>query len=258
MVAYASRSLQPTEHNDQNYSSFKLELLALKWAVTEKFKDYLYGAEFTVFTDNNPLVHLETAHLGAVEQRWMAQLANFKYTVKYRTGTQNRNADALSRLPSPSMLADQVVAEEDETWAEKQAKDPELVLFRRWKEQWQPPPEVSDSLSPYLRQLRREWDQIMLRDGLLGRLYQEVGSGREIFQVIVPKQEADGVWKAYHDAMGHQSSERTLAVLRQRCYWPRMTQDVKEWTAECPQCVLSKAGPEVRVPLVLVMCIEIT
>lgn len=44
-----------------------MELLALKWAVTDKFKDYLYGAEFTVF-NNNPLVHLETARLRTVEQ----------------------------------------------------------------------------------------------------------------------------------------------------------------------------------------------
>jgi len=27
--------------NDSNYSSFKLELLAMKWAMSEKFKDYL-------------------------------------------------------------------------------------------------------------------------------------------------------------------------------------------------------------------------
>lgn len=45
MGAYASRSLHPTEPNNQNYSSFKLELLALKWEVTEQFKDYLYCAE---------------------------------------------------------------------------------------------------------------------------------------------------------------------------------------------------------------------
>ena len=41
VIAYASRSLVPAERNDQNYSSFKLELLGMKWAITEKFKDYL-------------------------------------------------------------------------------------------------------------------------------------------------------------------------------------------------------------------------
>ncbi|XP_078658200.1 tenascin-X-like [Branchiostoma floridae x Branchiostoma belcheri] len=47
VIAYASRGLKPTERNMDNYSSFKLELLGLKWAVTEKFKDYLYGAKCT-------------------------------------------------------------------------------------------------------------------------------------------------------------------------------------------------------------------
>lgn len=100
VIAYASRSLHPAERNDRNYSSFKLELLGLKWAVTEKFKDYLWGADIEVFTDNNPLVHLDTANLGATEQRWVAQLANFKYSLKYRPGSRNGNADSLSRLPA--------------------------------------------------------------------------------------------------------------------------------------------------------------
>ena len=38
-------SLRPTERNDENYSSFRLELLALKWAVVEKFKEYLAASE---------------------------------------------------------------------------------------------------------------------------------------------------------------------------------------------------------------------
>lgn len=54
-VAYASRGLQPTEQNMDNYSAMKLELLALKWAVTDKFRDYLLGTKFTVLTDNNSL-----------------------------------------------------------------------------------------------------------------------------------------------------------------------------------------------------------
>ena len=53
VIAYASRGLRPAERNDANYSSMKLELLALKWAVTEKFRPYLMGSHFTVYTDNN-------------------------------------------------------------------------------------------------------------------------------------------------------------------------------------------------------------
>ena len=253
VIAYASRSLHPAERNDQNYSSFKLELLALKWAVTEKFKDYLYGAEFVIFTDNNPLVHLETARLGAVEQRWAAQLANFRYTIKYRPGTQNRNADALSRLSEQQrgmapVHADRIMVEGDETWEERQVRDPDLFQVRQWKRQQLPRPEVCGSFSPYMKQLLGEWDKIILQNGILGRLCC-TGSGSEAFQVIVPKQEAKGVWRTYHDEMGHPSSERALAALRQRCYWPRMTQDVKEWTENCLRCVCAKAGPEVRAPL---------
>ena len=48
----AARALIPYE---QNYHSTKLEFLALKWAVTEHFKEYLPYQPFLVKTDNNPL-----------------------------------------------------------------------------------------------------------------------------------------------------------------------------------------------------------
>ena len=64
-VAYASCGLRPVQRNMENYSAMKLDLLRLKWAVTDKFFDYLIGTKFTIFTDNNPLNHLNTAELGA-------------------------------------------------------------------------------------------------------------------------------------------------------------------------------------------------
>ena len=50
VIAYASRSLRPSERSMCNYSSAKLELLVLKWAITEKFRDYLLGSQFQVYT----------------------------------------------------------------------------------------------------------------------------------------------------------------------------------------------------------------
>lgn len=96
-VAYASRALTQSKRNMPNYSSMRLEFLALKWAMTEKFRDYLLGQKCVVWTDNNPLSHLNTAKLGATEQRWAAQLAAFDFTIRYRSGRSNVNADSLSR-----------------------------------------------------------------------------------------------------------------------------------------------------------------
>ena len=98
-VAFASRGLRGSERNYPDYSSFKLELLGLKWAIVDKFGDLIMGHHCDVLTDNNPLAHLRTANLGATEQRWVAKLAPYDLTIHYRSGKLNRVADALSRHP---------------------------------------------------------------------------------------------------------------------------------------------------------------
>ncbi|XP_073792914.1 retrovirus-related Pol polyprotein from transposon opus [Danio rerio] len=97
VIAYASRGLSRSE---KNYPVHKLEYLALKWAVCEKFHDFLYGAKFTVLTDNNPLVYvLTTAKLDAAGHRWLAALSMYDFEIKYRAGKTNVDADGLSRRP---------------------------------------------------------------------------------------------------------------------------------------------------------------
>ena len=105
VIAYASRSLSKSE---SHYPAHKLEFLALKWAVCEKFHEHLYGSKtFEVYTDNNPLTYvLTSAKLDACGQRWVAKLANYNFTIKYKCGLSNVEADALSRISWPDVLAD--------------------------------------------------------------------------------------------------------------------------------------------------------
>ncbi|XP_052003457.1 uncharacterized protein LOC127658287 [Xyrauchen texanus] len=67
----------------------------------EKFRDYLYYAPtFTVFSDNNPLTYvLTSAKLNATRCRWVSELADFHFTICYRPGRENIDADSLSRMP---------------------------------------------------------------------------------------------------------------------------------------------------------------
>ena len=100
VIAYASRTLTPAEQKYHLHSG-KLEFLALKWAICERFRDYLYYCpSFDVYTDNNPLTYiLSSAKLDATRQRWVADLADFTFKIHYKPGKQNAAADTLSRMP---------------------------------------------------------------------------------------------------------------------------------------------------------------
>ncbi len=50
--------------------------------------------------DNNPLTYvLSTSKLNATTHRWIAELADYNFTIKYRPGRIHRDADVLSRMP---------------------------------------------------------------------------------------------------------------------------------------------------------------
>ena len=98
-IAYDSWVMNATE---QRYHSNKKEFLALKWAVTEQFHEYLYPyrnnqMEFVVRTDNNPVTYIfSSASFDAAGQRWVGKLADYNFSLEYQKGRDNTVADFLS------------------------------------------------------------------------------------------------------------------------------------------------------------------
>lgn len=269
-IAYASRGLRPTERNMSNYSSMKLEFVALKWAMTEKFREYLLGQKCTVFTDNNPLRHLSTAKLGATEQRWAAQLAAFDYELKYRPGRINRNCDSLSRLeessigpegargtPLPIPLQEvevgqgPVVAAQSSIsilpshstsdWQELQRADPVIrPILNFWEKKRRPDKDERSRLSPKALVLLRQWDRLVKKDGVLHRRIFHPDDGEEVLQLVLPPSLHSVVMTQLHQNHGHQGIDRTSRLVQKRCYWPGMFTDIKEWCQDCERCQGSK------------------
>ena len=100
-IAYASRTLSKTE---VNYSTIEKECLAIVWAC-KYFRPYLYGRKFSIITDHKPLVWLFNAKDPTSKiVRWRLRLEEYDYTISYKKGTSNTNADALSRLELNSYL----------------------------------------------------------------------------------------------------------------------------------------------------------
>ena len=91
-IAFASRNLTKLEGR---YHSSRLEFLALKWSVVEHFHEYLYGSQFDVYMDNNPLTYvLSSAKLDATGQWWVASPMSYDFKIYYKSGKTNADADA--------------------------------------------------------------------------------------------------------------------------------------------------------------------
>ena len=93
-VAYYSKQLQGAQHF---YSATELEGLAIFKSV-HFFSHYLFGCRFRVVTDHKALVSpLHSRILNRRLHGWMLQLLQFDFVIIYRPGSENSDADALSR-----------------------------------------------------------------------------------------------------------------------------------------------------------------
>ena len=94
-IAFASRTLNQSE---LNYSTIEKELLAIVWA-TKYFRPYLFGRKFKILTDHKPLQWMmNLKEPNSRLTRWRLRLSEYDFTVTYKKGKANTNADALSRV----------------------------------------------------------------------------------------------------------------------------------------------------------------
>ena len=278
VIAYASRSLSPSE---RNYLAHKQEFLALKWAITDKFHEYLYGAEFQVFTDNPLTYILTTAKLDATGHRWVAALSNYTFSISYKPGRNNTDADALSRIKWPEAVdissqsvhavceGVQVPHGKIETlchgaqavgllfqdnmppgitsleWSQAQLKDPAICqIIQAIQNKTLDKLKIKQDMHSDLKAFLRVRKQLKLKQGILYRKSQ-VHNERARLQLVLPISHRQKAMAGCHDQIGQLGQDRVLELLRDRFFWPGMHMDVASYINSCPSCIRRKTQPDV-------------
>ena len=192
--------------------------------VVKKFHQYLYGRRFTIISDHKLLQHIfkETSAIPPVAsahiQCWALLLGGYDYTISYKPGQQNANADMLSRLPtsSPSYKIPSL----PETVYLMDTLDASPVTFshvRQWTAQDPTLAKVRDSLVS--RNCPREdiikpyhlcWSDLSVEQGCLLR-----GTG-----VIIPAIGRKAGMNVLHE--GHPGGTRMKALARSLCGGPEL------------------------------------
>ena len=282
VIAYASRSLSKSE---KNYPVHKLEFLALKWAITDKFHEYLYGSQFQVYTDNNPLTYvLTTAKLDVTGHRWVAALSNYTFSIIYKPGKGHKDADALShiRWPEAMELDSQTVHAVCEgvqaphgkvetlcqgayvvealsndratpgmtslEWGHIQVQDPILSQFiREIHSKTLGKMKIKMGMPSELKALIRNRTQLTLKHGVLYK--NKTVNARTKQLLVVPQSYRQRAMGGCHDQVGHLGQDRVLDLLRDRFYWPGMHADVVSYINSCARCLRRKSQQD-KAPLV--------
>ncbi len=283
VISFASRTLSDAEKKYHLHSG-KLEFLALKWAITEKFSDYLkYGPSFVVYTDNNPLTYvMTTAKLNASGLRWVAELSDYDFSLQYRPGKVNKDADGLSRNPIPIEQMQQNCTKEinpentkvlmtsskmpccsisiDELelgdksdnpvetsdLIEKQMSDPVVgPVYQAVSRGTRPQKDVWKVLNRKSKVLLHQFNKLQIENGVLIR------KTVQYKQIVLPDFFHKLVMIELHENMAHLAGDRVEELARQRFYWAYMWKDIDDYIKKKCSCVISKQPNRMeRAPLV--------
>ena len=94
-ICYISRKLQQRE---MHYATIEKECLTVAWAI-QKLHLYLYGQDFILQVDHQPLLHLNKNKVSNARLiRWAMQFQPYRFTTESIKGKDNIHADFMSRV----------------------------------------------------------------------------------------------------------------------------------------------------------------
>ena len=81
-------------------------------------------------------------------------------------------------------------------------------------------------------------DRIIPKDGLLFRKYFGETGSVEYYQILIPKQLVkEGLRSLHGEYSKHPGIYKTIIPYREKYYFPRMAQLIREWVMSCEQCI---------------------
>lgn len=244
IISFASKSLTPTE---RKYAQNQREALGAVWAV-EHFSYFLLGRRFTLRTDAQGVSFIlnrlreESKRALTRADGWALRLSPYNYTVEYVRGTDNI-ADSPSRLYSG---ADKPFDDNSSPWeiATLEANAVEFITDEDIKAATLEDQILQAVISAlesgdwpaHLRRYQSIENDLTTRDGML------VKTGC----VVIPEVLRERTLESSHQ--GHPSAAKHKSILRQRVWWPGMSNDAQKWVESCQTCAVN-GRPEKPTPM---------
>ena len=242
-IAFVSRTLAPAE---RRYSQLDKEALAIVFGL-QKFNQYLFGRSFVIYTDHKPLSYLFDASRAIPQmasariQRWAITLSAYSYSIEYKPGSCNANADAFSRLPLPH-YPKVVPTPADTVYLLDYLNSTPVtaVVLKKWTH-------TDPVLSKVRAHLMKGWNysspELQPYFRIRSELSVEAGCVLRGNRVVVPLKGRAQVLELLHEA--HPGIDRMKRLAREYVWWPKIDSDIDRRVKSCNACQLNRKAPEV-------------
>ena len=237
-----------------HYLSHQLNSCQRKWATIEKeayaivyalqkLRPYLWGADFTIYTDHKPLKSLFLQEVKNTKiQRWAVLISEFGAPIKYREGKNNIRADMLSRIhhevcvidsfednleiPMTTVSNASILLDADKIITH------ELITLQRH--------EFPDEFD-----LAKDMDEgyELGNDHILYSARQPYHTAEVFPRIMLPSPYHEQVCKRAHEECGHMALEKTMKRIQDIYVWPGMRKTVREYIAKCAICITRHGRP---------------
>ena len=196
------------------YPTYDKELYALVRAL-ETWQHYLWPREFVIHTDHESLKHLKgQGKLNKRHARWMEYIETFPYVIRYKQGKENIVADALSRryVLLTSMSA-------------------KMLGFEYVKDMYA---DDADFSNVYVACDKAAFGKFYKHDGYLFKESKLCLPNCSMRELLVREAHGGGL-------MGHFGVKKTLDILHEHFFWPKMKRDVNRICGRCITCRKAKS-----------------
>ena len=218
-LAFFSKKLNPRLASSSTYVR---ELYGLTEAI-KKWRQYLLGSTFKIFTDHKSLKCLMNQTIQTPEQqKWLTKLVGYNYEIHYKPGKENVVADALSRVTEAPIEGICAII-----------SSPSSPLISKLQKFFATNP-AGQKLVTKAQEDVKMLQNFTYKSGLLyfkGRLFipAETGITTDILQ-------------EFHASPlgGHSGIQATLARVSASFYWPGMHKEIKNFVHTCNTCQHNK------------------
>ncbi|KAI4343331.1 hypothetical protein MLD38_027853 [Melastoma candidum] len=210
-IAYFSEKLNGAK---LNYSTYDKEFLAIV-RVLETWSHYLLPREFVLHTDHEALKYINGQHkLSRRHAKWVEFLQAFNFVLKHKPGAKNVVADVLSRK---MMLLS--------------AMETKLIGFEYLKELYK---DDEDFGAIFVQCAQQAIDRFHQVNGFLFRDSKLCIPRSSTRELLIREIHGGGI-------AGHFGVDKTLAMLQEHFYWPRLEKQVRGLIARCATCQQAKS-----------------